>query len=114
MKHVVNRVSILPAAKVSAGVCGIMFLFIGLVYGGVLGVLALVDVAGGGDIASGGIGLAVSLLALIGLPIAGIIFGAIKGAVLALAYNFVADYVGGLEVMVAEKSSPQKAPESIQ
>ena len=104
MEYIIKRISITSAVKISAILHAIVSLLIGIIYGGVLIIISLVDVLiGGGSITSGGIGLAISILSLIGLPIGGLIWGAICGAVLSLMYNFASDYIGGITFELREK-----------
>lgn len=104
MQYVLRRLGIGSAAKVSALLHGILLFLIGLVYGGILIILSLVNFASGGvDLTSGGISLALSLLSLIGLPIGGLIYGALLGAVIAIIYDFIADFTGGIEIGIDEK-----------
>lgn len=111
MKYVINRVSIKSVAKVSALLHCILFFLTGVIYGGVLIILSIVNISSGADLTSSGISLALSILSLIGLPIGGLIYGFVMGAIISLLYNFISDFVGGLELSVSEKlESPSKAP----
>ncbi len=111
MKYVIRRLSIKSVAKVSALLHCILFFLVGVIYGGVLIILSLVDFSSGSTtLVSGGISLALSILSLIGLPIGGLVYGFISGAVMSLLYNFVSDFVGGAEMVLVEKANSPAKP----
>lgn|GEM_PF-4903170 len=103
MRYSVKRISIVPALKVSAVMHAILFLLAGILYGGVILIMSIVSFAYGGvGVESGGISIAMVLLSLIGLPILGLVCGAVMGVVFALLYNAVAEYIAPLRVELIE------------
>lgn len=103
MRYIIKHVDVGRATKICSLVHAVFFFLIGLVYGGVLAVISIVNMIGAGsDLATGGISLAITLLSLIGLPIFGLIYGAVCGAALSFVYNLVAEYAGGLFVDMFE------------
>ncbi|MGC8924228.1 MAG: hypothetical protein ACP5KJ_03500 [Candidatus Micrarchaeia archaeon] len=109
MRYVIKHIDVARAAKVCSLVHMLFFLLVGLVYGGVLAIISLVNLLSAGtDLVVGGISLAITLLSFIILPVVGAIYGAVLGAVLSFTYNLVVEYSGGLLVDVFE--TPQKQP----
>ena len=76
---------------------GVMYVFVGLIVGGVVAMLALFGIiAGGGEAAVGGLVLAIG--AIVVLPVGYGVMGFIFGVLGALLYNVVASFVGGIRI----------------
>lgn len=90
---VLKRLGVLSVAKLQALTMAVFGLLIGLIYA-FIGIIA--SAIGGGAEAALGIGL--SLLAIIFVPIIYGIFGFIVGAIGAFVYNLFAGWVGGIEM----------------
>ena len=82
---------------VSAGtMLGALYVFVGLLVGGIMFLVALAGVATGGSPAVGG--MIGGVLALIGLPLLYGVMGFIGGLIIAALYNLVAGFVGGIQI----------------
>ena len=89
-----KKLDILSTALMS----GFLYLLIGLIFGLIFGCFALIGLAGlnslTGEFDTSGIGALVFFCAM---PIIYGIIGFIGGAILALAYNIVANVIGGIK-----------------
>ncbi len=102
MKYVLRRIGTMSAVKTLALLEGLLFLLIGIVYGGISIILSLV----GGQLGAGLLnGAGICLAFVIGFPLAGVVSGAVTGALISVLYNTVADYVGGFELSLSDRKS---------
>jgi hypothetical protein len=93
---VIRRVSPVSVAKIA----GLLYSFIGLMFGAIFSLFALAGFGpGAGD--NAGFGPFFGVGAIVVLPIAYGCFGFIMTAIMALLYNVVSGLVGGVEVDVA-------------
>jgi hypothetical protein len=89
-KFVVKRVGVLSLAKT----LGVIYAVIGLILGAFMTLFSLVGAA----MAQSGLGILFGVGAIILLPIFYGLAGFIGGALVAFVYNFVAEFVGGIEL----------------
>ena len=93
----VTRIGVLSLAKMLA----VTYAFLGLFFGGVLSLFALMGAAVGGAAGGDGGGIAAMILgvgAVVVLPIVYGCLGFVGGLIMAPLYNLVAKVVGGIEV----------------
>ncbi len=111
-----KRISIGSAAKVGAIVYALFFVVFGLLYVGFFGIFFSAmsnslsrSSAYGGNF--GSVGIAGLCIGIIGIVVA-FIFGGIGGAIMAIAYNLTAGWVGGLEIQLnrIQAAPAQPAP----
>ena len=88
---VIKKIGVLSLAKVQALIMAIVGLILGVF-------MAILGVSIGGAVGYGGIGVGFGVLSIVVMPIVYGVTGFIMGALTALFYNFVADFVGGIEV----------------
>jgi hypothetical protein len=100
----ITRVGVLSVAKIEAAISAVLGLIIGVIYGLVVMVFgaAMMSQSSG----AGGSAILLGLLMMIGIPIFYGILGFIVGAIIALVYNVVAGFVGGLEIEVESNDPP--------
>ena len=95
-----KRVGVLSCGKV----LGLLYAAMGLIFGGIFSLISI-----GGMVASAGQGAAAGMLfgvgAIVFLPIFYGVLGFISGLVLALLYNLLAQFVGGLELELESRDS---------
>ncbi len=92
----VTRIGVLSLAKMLA----VTYAFLGLFFGGVISLFALMGAAVGGAAGDGG-GIAAMIFgvgAVVVLPIVYGCLGFVGGLIMAPLYNLVAKVVGGIEV----------------
>ena len=93
----VTRIGVLSLAKMLA----VTYAFLGLFFGGVLSLFALMGAAVGGAAGGDGGGIAAMIFgvgAVVVLPIVYGCLGFVGGLIMAPLYNLVAKVVGGIEV----------------
>ncbi len=94
----ITRIGVLSLGKIF----GILYAFFGLVLGALMSLVFLVSGAMVGD--TGGVmGFLFGAGAIITLPIFYGIMGFISGILMAIPYNMIANWIGGLEVEVETK-----------
>jgi hypothetical protein len=89
-KFVVKRVGVLSLAKTF----GVIYAVIGLILGAFMTLFSLV----GAGMVQSGLGVLFGVGAIILLPIFYGLAGFVVGALVAFVYNFVAGFVGGIEL----------------
>lgn len=93
---VIRRVSPWSCAKIA----GLIYLILGLFFGGILSVLSVAGWAGSGG-PDAGFGAIFGLAAILVLPILYGCMGFVMTAIMAMLYNALSGMVGGIEVDVA-------------
>jgi hypothetical protein len=92
---VIRRVSPLSVAKIA----GLLYVILGLLFGGVLSLMALAGwAAGGGELP--GMGMLFGAGAIVVLPLVYGCMGFVVTGIMALLYNVVSGIIGGVEVEV--------------
>ncbi len=92
---VLKRIGALSCAKV----CGILYVFVGLIIGLIFTVIGLfISATGGASEFSGLMGLLFGVGSIIFFPIFYGLLGFIGGLIMAAIYNVVAGMVGGVEL----------------
>jgi len=100
MGYILKHIDVVSAVKVNALIGAILSFLLGIVYGGLSVILPLLS----GNLGAGALaGGALCIGSLIAFPLAGAIFGALFGLVYAFIYNLVAQYIGGIELVLNEK-----------
>ncbi len=98
----IKKVGVLSYAKITAVLCFIIGLLLGVIYFFVAVVFGamLMGVGGRGGAAAGGFSFVYGLIMLIMFPIIYGAVGFISGALGALIYNLLAGMIGGIEIEV--------------
>jgi hypothetical protein len=96
---VLKRIGVLSSAKIMGALCLIVGLFVALLAAASMAVIgslvsSLGPAAAGVPVPMMGIGIAGLVLIVIGSAIGGFIYGAI----VAIIYNVIAEFVGGIEI----------------
>jgi hypothetical protein len=91
---VIRRVSPWSCAKIA----GLIYLILGVFFGGILSVLSVAGWAGGGE--PNGLGAIFGLAAILVLPLLYGCMGFVTTAIMAMLYNALSGMVGGIEVEV--------------
>ena len=92
---IIRRVSPLSVAKIS----GLLYVILGLLFGGILSMLALAG-WGAGNGEDGGMGMLFGAGAILVLPIVYGCMGFVVTGIMAALYNVVSGIIGGVEVEV--------------
>ena len=92
---IIRRVSPFSVAKIA----GLLYVILGLLFGGILSMLALVG-WGAGNGEDGGMGMLFGAAAIIVLPIVYGCMGFVVTGIMAALYNVVSGIIGGVEVEV--------------
>lgn len=106
MSQVIKEVNVMSCAKVG----GLVYALMGLVGGLMFSFFAILGSAAGGpeDEFGGLIGMAIGVGAVIFLPLFYGFMGFVMGGLTALAYNFIAGFVGGVEVTLENIPEPTR------
>lgn len=99
----IRKLGVLSIAKMYGVMCLVIGLLIGIMYGLFIILYSLLGasmVGGDAGLLVGGGGVVFGVAVMIGIPIFYGCFGFIAGAILALVYNVLAGFVGGIEIEV--------------
>ena len=91
---IIKRIGPLSVAKLSA----VLYAVIGLVMGGVFSLVGLAGGFASEDVGAAGIGAIVGVAAIVVFPIFYGLMGFVFTLFFAWLYNFLADFVGGVEI----------------